>query len=157
MLNAGNRAPEFGLAALDGKRFVLDDKLTLAIFFKTSCPTCQYAWPFYERLYRAYNKNGLQVWGISQHDPERTLAFEEKYGATFPHLIDESWQVSRQYDPEFVPTAFLIGKGQEILETTVSWNRDELSRLGRAIAAQLQVPEQQLIKPGEDVVVFKPG
>jgi peroxiredoxin len=157
MLSTGDRAPNFLLKSVNGESYSLDDKLTLAIFFKTTCPTCQYAWPFYERLYKAYKGGGLQVWGISQHDREKTRQYATKYDATFPHLVDEDWKISRLYDPEFVPTGFLIGEGKEIVETFVSWNRAELNRLSRAIASRLHVPSQEIIHPDENVIVFKPG
>jgi peroxiredoxin len=156
-LAPGDRAPNFLLTATNGERYSLDDKLTLAIFFKTSCPTCQYAWPFYQRLYQAYKKAGLEVWGISQHDREKTRQYAVKYEATFPHLVDEDWRVSREYDPEFVPTGFLIGGDKKILEVLVSWNRADLDRLSRVIASRLRVTSQEMIKPDENVVVFKPG
>jgi peroxiredoxin len=157
MLSIGDRAPDFELTAVNGERYSLDDKLTLAIFFKTSCPTCQYAWPFYERLYKELGGAGLLVWGISQHDREKTRQYANKYGTTFPHLIDEGWKVSRQYDPVFVPTGYLIDSNKRIVETFTSWNRDELNKLSRGIASRLQVQPRDIIEPGEEVVVFKPG
>ena len=157
MLLIGGRAPAFELTSINGERYLLSEKLTLAIFFKTTCPTCQYAWPYYERFYRAYGSSGLEVWGISQHDCERTREYALTYGATFPHLVDEDWKVSRQYDPEFVPTVFLIDKQKKILETFVSWNVSEFKGLSSTIASLLRVPPQEIIKPKEDVVIFKPG
>lgn len=157
MLATGDLAPDFSLTAANGERYSLDDRLTLAIFFKTTCPTCQYAWPFYERLYKAYGPSGLEVRGISQHDREKTRTYADNFNATFPHLIDEGWKVSRRYDPEFVPTGFLIGSNKRIIATIVSWNRDELNRLSRDIASQLNVKPREIFKAGEDVIVFKPG
>jgi peroxiredoxin len=153
----GSRAPEFELRSVEGESHSLNGQLTLAIFFKTTCPTCQYAWPFYERLYSAYRDAGLEVWGISQHDKERTRQYAIDFGATFPHLVDQDWKVSRQYDPEFVPTGFLIDKDKRIVDSFVSWNSADLSRLSRAIAGLLQVPAREMFKPDEDVIVFKPG
>lgn len=157
MLGRGDRAPDYTLTDTNGERFSLDGKLTLAIFFKTSCPTCQYAWPFYERLHMAYKEKGLEVRGVSQHDRERTVQFALAFGATFPHLIDDSLKVSKVYDPEFVPTAFLIGDGKVILETLVSWNRAELDRVSRIIAEKLHATPVDLITSGEQVIPFKPG
>ena len=71
-LTVGAKAPEFELKTLDGKKFSLSDELArgpvVAAFFKVSCPTCQYALPFLERLYKAYAKNGVTLVGISQND-----------------------------------------------------------------------------------------
>ena len=56
-LKAGTSAPDFTLPTIDGKKFSLRDALArgpvLAAFFKVSCPTCQYAFPFLERIYKA--------------------------------------------------------------------------------------------------------
>jgi peroxiredoxin len=60
-LTTGAEAPEFELKTLDGKRVSLGEELSrgavVLAFFKVSCPTCQYAFPFLERLHRAYGRN----------------------------------------------------------------------------------------------------
>lgn len=157
MLAAGDQAPKLDLKSVDGERFTLGDRLTFAVFFKTTCPTCQYAWPFYERLYEAYKDVGLDVWGISQHDRDKTRQFAKTYEADFPHLIDEGFQASLRYNPEFVPTGFLISKEGEIIKTVVSWNREELDQLSSEIASRLKTKPKVLIEAGEKVVPFKPG
>jgi peroxiredoxin len=156
-LHVGDVAPKFSLRAIDGQTYSLNHELTLAIFFKTSCPTCQLAWRYYERLHRAYQANGLHLWGISQHNREKTQKYAAKYGATFPHLIDDNLKVSREYDPEFVPTGFLIDADGKIVETFTSWNRARLNQLSEQIASRLNVSPQEMIQPEENVVAFKPG
>ena len=56
-LTIGAKAPEFDLKTLDGKRFSLSDELAhrpvVLVFFKVSCPTCQYALPFSRDCIRA--------------------------------------------------------------------------------------------------------
>src|SRR6202035_428465 len=56
MLSAGDRAPDFELEDLSGERRTLSGlsggKPVLLAFFKVSCPVCQYAFPFLERMYR---------------------------------------------------------------------------------------------------------
>lgn len=60
-LAVGAKAPDFELKTLDGKRVSLNEELArgavVLAFFKVSCPTCQYAFPFLERLHRAYGRN----------------------------------------------------------------------------------------------------
>src|ERR1700722_15312320 len=57
-LAVGAKAPDFALKTVDGTRFCLSEELArgavVLAFFKVSCPTCQYAFPFLERLHRAY-------------------------------------------------------------------------------------------------------
>ncbi|MGE5138981.1 MAG: peroxiredoxin family protein [Rudaea sp.] len=157
MLGVGDKAPTIDLRGFDDKQYSLGRHWTLALFFKTSCPTCRYAWPFYERLYRAYHKAGLQVLGISQHDEARTRDFGKEYGTTFPLLIDKELWVSKEYDPDFVPTGFLIDPAGQITDTAAGWNRQEFRKLGSEIAGSLGVQAKTLIAPNEDVVSFKPG
>ncbi len=157
MLTLGHRAPEFTLTDVNGERHTLDRRLTLAIFFKTNCPTCQYAWPFYERLYQAYKNAGLQVWGISQHNLEKTRAYQDAYGATFPHLVDADWRVSRKYDPDFVPAGFLIDAGKKIIANFASWDREQFERLSQQVADDLHVAPQVMIQSAENVIDFRPG
>ncbi len=157
MLQQNEQAPIFAAKATDGQTYQLDDQLTLVIFFKTTCPTCRYGWPFYERLYRAYRANGLHVWGISQHDAERTSKWKKELGATFPHLVDANLAISREYEPQFVPTGFLVGPGREIIDSFVSWDMAKLSALSSRIADELSISPQAIFGDREAVVPFKPG
>jgi peroxiredoxin len=56
-LAPGKIAPDFALSTLEGKQFSLRQALergpVIAAFFKVSCPTCQYTFPFLERLHKA--------------------------------------------------------------------------------------------------------
>ena len=64
-LTVGTKAPDFVLKAMDGKRFSLQEELgsgpVVLAFFKVSCPTCQYAFPFLERLHKAYGQKGVKL------------------------------------------------------------------------------------------------
>ena len=156
MLTIGNQAPGIELSDLNGETHLLDG-LTLLLFIKTSCPTCQYAWPLYERLYQAYHAAGLNVLGISQHDTERTAKFAAQYGSAIPLLIDRGFVASREYDPDFVPTGFLIDGDKLIVSTFAGWTRGQYQALGEDIAARLGVKPRALTSPGEEVVAFKAG
>jgi peroxiredoxin len=161
MLRVGQHAPEFKLRDGKGSLYALDTTgalpLTLVIFFKTTCPTCQYAWPYYERLHTAYTKAGLRVWGISQHDAERTRAFQAQYNATFPHMIDEAFTASRAYDPAFVPTSFLIDSDRTLVETVESWNARHMNALSKQIARALGVDAQEIVLDRDHAVSNKIG
>src|ERR1700721_2369029 len=103
VLTAGTKAPDFELKTMDGKKFVLRDELArgplVLAFFKVSCPTCQYAFPFLDRLERAYGHNGVRIIGVSQNNPKETTAFIKEFGVTFPVLLDDTdkYPVSNAY------------------------------------------------------------
>ncbi len=160
VLSVGQTAAPFSLTGIDGRSYTLNQngaRITLAVFFKTSCPTCQLTWPYLEKLHRTYRGAGLAVWGISQDRRDLSAAFATKYGGTFPTLIDSDWRVSRAFDPEFVPTLLLIGNQGEIVDSLVAFNKAGLNHLSQMIAARLGVPATIIAPPDDGNPVFKPG
>src|SRR5437879_11736568 len=111
-LATGVKAPEFELKTLDGRKFSLSEELAkgpvVLVFFKVSCPTCQYALPFFERLHKAYGGKGISFVGVSQNDATESAAFNKDFGVTFPVLLDDmrSYPVSNAYGLTNVPTIF---------------------------------------------------
>jgi peroxiredoxin len=162
-LTVGTKAPDFELRAMDGRRFVLRDELALGpvvlVFFKASCPTCQYALPFYERLERAYGHSGVRIIGVSQNDPKQTVAFTKEFGLTFPVLLDETdtYPVSNAYGLTNVPTLFWIAQDGQIEVSSVAWVKGEFEEVGRKMAAARNLPPASVFKAGEDVRDFRAG
>ena len=126
-LATGTRAPEFELKTLDGKKFSLREELArgpvVLAFFKVSCPTCQYTFPFLERLHKAYRTKGITLVGVSQNDATETLAFVKDFGVNFPILLDDmhGYVVSNEYGLTNVPTIFWIAQDGEIEISSVRW------------------------------------
>src|ERR1700741_5199308 len=93
-LASGKAAPDFKLNTLEGKPFSLTGAPArgpvVLVFFKVSCPTCQYALPFYERLFKAYKNQNVTLVGVSQNDARDTLAFAKEFGVSFPLLLDDT-------------------------------------------------------------------
>jgi peroxiredoxin len=162
-LTVGAKAPEFELKTLDGKRFVLGDELAsgpvLLAFFKVSCPTCQYAFPFLERLHGAYGADGVKIAGVSQNDAKATAAFAKEFGATFPMLLDDpvNYPVSNAYGLTNVPSIFWIAQDGEIEISSVGWVKADFESINRKMAELRQSVAAVLFKPGEDVRDFRAG
>ena len=162
-LSVGTKAPDFELKAMDGRRFVLRDELTrgpvMLAFFKASCPTCQYAFPFLERLEKAYGHKSVQIVGVSQNDPKQTAAFTKEFGVTFPVLLDDSerYPVSNACGLTNVPTVFWIGQDAEIEVSSVGWVRADFEEIGRKMAEAGKTAPAVVFKPGEDVRDFRAG
>jgi peroxiredoxin len=167
-LTVGSKAPEFELKAMDGRTFQLREELAkgpvVLAFFKVSCPTCQYTFPFLERLHRAYghrvgpNPTGRLV-GISQNDPKQTAAFTKEFGVTFPVLLDdrETYPVSNAYGLTNVPTLFWIAQSGEIEVTSVGWVKADFLEIGRKLAESEEIPSAPIFKSGEDIRDFRAG
>jgi peroxiredoxin len=162
-LATGATAPDFTLEALDHTMFSLKDALAkgpvVLAFFKVSCPTCQYAFPFLERLYQAYKNKKVTVVGVSQNDAKETAAFAREFKVTFPLLLDDTrrYPVSNAYGLTNVPTIFWIARDGEIELSSVSWVKAEFEQLNRMMAEAASLSPQGIFKPGEDVRDFRAG
>jgi peroxiredoxin len=162
-LATGTRAPEFELKTTGGSKFSLTEELArgpvVLAFFKVSCPTCQYAFPFLERLYKAYRNKGITLVGVSQNDAKETDAFAKDFGVTFPILLDDMrrYPVSNAYGLTNVPTVFWIAQDGEIEVTSVGWVKSDFELINRKMAETGKLAPAAVFKSGEDVRDFRAG
>jgi len=91
-LEAGARAPEIALPTAQGGKFSLSEARrrgpVVAAFFKSSCPVCQFAFPYLQRIFQAYPNGKATLVAVSQDDPQTTRDFAKEYGITFPIALD---------------------------------------------------------------------
>jgi peroxiredoxin len=162
-LNPGTTAPDFALQTLDGKQFSLREALlrgpVLAAFFKISCPTCQYAFPFLQRIYAAHGNKNVAIVGISQNEKRDTAAFVKEYGLTFPVLLDDTsaYPVSNAYGLTNVPTLFWIAPDGEIEVSSVGWVRKDVEELNQRAAQASAAATKSLFRRDEQVADFRAG
>ena len=160
---AGKAAPPFELTGMDAKVYSLAGALkqgpVLAAFFKVSCPTCQYTFPFIERLYQQFRAQGVQVWGVSQDTARDSQRFATSYGVTFPILIDEEpYLTSQEYGLEYVPTLFLIAPDGQVEISTDGFSKSDLVEIQKSLARHLSIaPPAALFLPAEKIPEYKPG
>jgi peroxiredoxin len=162
-LSTGTSAPAFNLPTMDGEQFSLREALArgsvVAAFFKVSCPVCQYAFPFLQRIYEAYKNQAVTIVGISQNDRRDTAAFMKDYGVTFPVLLDDmrTYPVSNDYGLTNVPTIFWIAQDGEIEISSVGWVRNEIEEINRRVAEAAAGKAQPVFRPGEQIADFRAG
>jgi peroxiredoxin len=162
-LAAGTKAPDIELRTTDGKAFSLQEALSggpvILVFFKISCPTCQYALPFFERLYKAYGKKGVSLIGISQNELKDTAAFVKEFGITYPVLLDDthSYRASNAYGLTNVPTIFWIAQDGEIELSSVGWVKADFEVINCKMAEGDKVTPSVVFRPGEEVRDFRAG
>ena len=163
MLRAGDKAPAFELPDLQGQRYRVPDGRgqqgpTLVVFWKTSCNTCDLAFPYLQRLAEAYPSDRWQLLAVSQDDEGASADFARRHKLAIPILIEgEGWPVSRQYDPEATPTFFLIGPDGAIELTSIGFDKWELNDISRRVAEHLGEAPQAIAGDDDGNPRFKPG
>lgn len=162
-IEAGKQAPFFSLPLMSGASFSLADALkqgpVVLAFFKISCPVCQFAFPYLERLHGLARVNKVSIIGVSQNNKEDTAAFARQYGITFPIALDDPkrYPVSNSYGLTNVPTVFYIAKDGEIEVSSVGWSRADIEQIGRKIGEGKPGANVEVIRPGEEVPAFRAG
>ena len=162
-LSAGVPAPDFTLLTAEGHQISLHDALqkgpVILAFFKVSCPVCQYAFPFFERMYQANRGANVSFIGISQDNAKKTQTFLKEFGVTFPVVLDDpkDYAVSNAYGLTNVPTLFYIAQSGEIEIASVSWSKADVEAVNQKLAENRRQSAPTLWHKGEDVREFRPG
>jgi len=139
---------------MDGSTQSLEEILAkgpaLLAFFKIGCPVCQFALPFLERM---AGSSSLQIIAISQDDESATTGFRQRFGITFPTLLDQSkegYPASNAYGLTSVPSLFLVEKTGEIAMASAGFAKRDFESLGQRAG----VPP---FRPDENVPEWKAG
>ena len=167
-LSPGTPAPSFTLSDVQGKSYSLPEALkqgpVLLAFYKSSCPVCQFTFPFLERIHQAIkDASHLQIWGISQDDARDTRDFAREYGCTFPMLLEEEgYPVSNQYGLTNVPTLFLVKpaaatKPEGTIQVgSVGFDRKDIETMAAEFSRLVGRPIA-VFQPADSVPDYKPG
>ncbi len=157
-LQENAKAPDFTLADADGADFNLYQALgagpVLLTFFKTSCPTCQYALPYLDRFGELLADSGATPVTVSQDTPAESERFSVEYGYATRQVFDSeetAFAVSNAYGLTNVPTVFLVEPDGRIGHTMVSWSKSDVEDLARKL--RVNSP----FGANEDVLPYKPG
>jgi len=163
-LIAGVPAPKFKLPDLEASQFSLEEALkhgpVLLVFFKVSCPTCQFTLPYLERLHQGLKgKSVPAIIGISQNNQKDTAAFLRQYGVSFPVLLDDprGYPVSNTYGITNVPTLFYIGQDGTIELSSVGWSRKDLEQITQRVEQNAKVGNVALFRSDEQIPDLKAG
>jgi len=128
-----DRGVNFTLPDLDGNLVSLRDfrgQPVLVVFFKTTCPHCVNEAPTLERVYQkfkysqnlvilaiAVNEEGTSGMLIASQEQYAAMVrsqFVNRYGWSFPVLIDNYGKVQRQFAGTGVPRYLFIDENGEI-------------------------------------------
>jgi peroxiredoxin len=109
----GRAAPDFQLAALDGREIrlsALRGKAVLLSFWASWCAPCKEEMPLIERLAAEFEPKGLEVWGVTNESAVQAQAWLDHYGRHLRTLVDESRKVFADYEAEKIPVAVVVDR-----------------------------------------------
>jgi peroxiredoxin len=139
-LKAGTRAPSFVLPDLNGQEVSLEefrDKQLLLVFSDPHCGPCNQLAPELARFHRQHRDNGLAVVMVGRGDPEENRRKVQEHGIEFPVVLQNKWEVSREYGIFAAPVAFLVGE-DGVIERDVSIGSDAILELARTVVSPVK-------------------
>jgi len=122
---AGFAAPDFTLKTPTGEEYTLSElkgNAVLVNLWATWCPPCRAEMPAIEKMYQEYKDQGFVVLAVDmtyQDDPANVAPFIQKYGLTFPVLLEETGDVAALYQLRSLPSSFFINRAGVIQEIVI--------------------------------------
>ena len=110
----GFSAPDFTLDQLNGGSLTLSGlrgKVVVVNLWASWCPPCRAEMPALEQVYQEISGEGVEFLAVNttyQDSLSEVASFVDRYGLSFPILIDPSGEVARQYQLRALPSTFFI-------------------------------------------------
>jgi|GEM_PF-6732668 len=134
-LKAGTRAPLFSLPDLDGRAISLEEyrgRRVLLVFSDPNCGPCNALAPELVRL--DAENSALQLLMVSRGDLEENRLKAREHGFMFPVVLQDAWNLSKEYGIFATPVAFLIDE-EGVIERPVAIGADAILALAATPAA----------------------
>jgi peroxiredoxin len=129
-VKVGSVAPDFVLTDLQGKEHRLSDyrgKGVFLNFWGTWCKPCEKEMPYINRQYEVYKKQGVEVLAVNVGETKLSVQkFADRFGLTFPIMIDREDQVMNAYDVGQLPATFLIDKNGKVKKMITGTMTEEM-------------------------------
>lgn len=115
-IEKGQQAPNFTLNDLNGNPVQLSDyrgKKVLLNFWASWCPPCRAEMPHMQQFHEDTMKDTV-ILGINLASTEKSIknvtSFIEKFGLTFPIVLDEEGDIMQDYAIIAYPTTYFINE-----------------------------------------------
>ena len=114
-LQVGSRLPDFEVVMSDGETVtdqILQESVSVVMFFHTSCPDCQQVLPQMQRVYDEYAPKGVRIVLISREDTEERIeSFWQEKGLKMPYSAPKDRKIYEKFAATRIPRVYVNEKG----------------------------------------------
>jgi peroxiredoxin len=147
-LKAGAVAPDFSLPRIGGGELSLADfrgQRVLLVFSDPNCGPCDQLAPRLEELHQEHRD--LQVLVISRRDADATRAKARALGLSFPIVMQQQWEISKQYGMFATPIGYLIDEEGIVAADVAVGVEPILALANRPVPLYTEVPSPRGREP----------
>ena len=137
--DVGKPAPAFDLPAAGAQKVRLADlkgRVVLVDFWASWCAPCKQSFPWMNEMQAKYGPKGFTIIGINvdkkREDADKFLAGTP---AKFTVAFDSAGKVAESYQPQGMPTSFLIGADGVVRAMHVGFREGDREKLEAELAA----------------------
>lgn len=138
-------APEVSGTTLHGEALALSDyagDVVVVNVWGSWCAPCRAEAPILQQVYVDYKDDGVQFVGLNTRDQQAAaLAFEKRFGITYPSLVDENGELQLAFrdslPPNAIPSTLIIDRQGAVAARVVGpTTYSQLSGLVGDVAAE---------------------
>ncbi len=124
---------------------------------KGDCPTCLYALPYFERLYRLHGAAVPVILLVQENEIGAGKLVEDNHLETPVLLDEEPYSIGEELEVKFVPASLLVSRGGVIELSFESFEREALREVHERLSRWRGRPETPFYPGDETVDAFRPG
>lgn len=114
-VQVGEVVPDFSVVLNNGKtvnKKSLEGKVSIVLFFTTTCPDCRALFPSIERIYNEYKDNtNFEIVAISREQEASIVdGFWKESGYTFPYSAQKTRDVYSLFAQSIVPRVYITNE-----------------------------------------------
>ncbi|GGK15368.1 thiol-disulfide oxidoreductase ResA [Caldalkalibacillus thermarum] len=131
-VKVGEPAPDFVLENLEGEKVRLSDykgKGVFINFWASNCPPCREEMPYMENQYQQFKDKGIEILAVNIAESHLTASrFAERYGLSFPILLDQDRSVTHRYGVLPIPSSFFVDENGIVVDKVEGMMTEEMIR-----------------------------
>ncbi len=129
----------------------LNGQITYVDFWASWCLPCKQSFPWMEKLYTKYHKQGLSIVAVCvDKEHKAALEFLDDSQSSFTIIFDSTGSIAKQYELKALPTSYLYNSSGQLVLEKQGFNSEETESVESKILQLLRQKKTLSKEQGND-------